>query len=89
MMKKEGDEQSADPAVPVEEGMDGLELDVDQTRLDQSSIGSRLVHEAFEGGHASLDLLRRRGHELRVAWAGTPYPVLTCPELTRLLVRCV
>lgn len=49
VVKQEGDEQAAHPAVAVEEWMDRLELDVGQPGADQGGqLGTRLVQEALQ-----------------------------------------
>ena len=79
----EGDQQSSQPPVAVEEGMDGLELDVREPGPDQhGKFVVRGVDEPLEVGHAFLDMVGRRRDEGRIAWPRAADPVLRPPELT-------
>ena len=73
----EGDQQSSQPPVAVEEGMDGLELDVRKPGPDQhGKFVVRGVNEPLEVGHAFLDMVGRWRDEGRIAGARPADPVL-------------
>src|SRR5439155_27312930 len=84
--QQERDEQPAYPPVPVEEGMDGLELDVREPRPDEDRERSLLVmEEALEVPHAVRDGVGWRRHEVRGARPAAADPVLRPTELAGLL----
>ena len=83
--EQKGDQEPAEPAVAVEEGMDGLELDMDEARLDQGRNLRRVgMDEFLQVGHEVGNLAGRRRHEHRVAGAAAADPVLRAPEFAGL-----
>jgi hypothetical protein len=81
--ENEGDEQSSDPSISIEEGMNGLELRVSKSRLDERRRPHRIVvQEELERSKSGNHLVRRRRDEASVARPGPPDPVLGCPEFT-------
>ena len=87
LLEHQRDDQSADPAVAVEEGMDGLELHVREGRADERRQAVLGVDELIQLAHAGQHLVRGRGHIMRQARARTADPVLRAPELAGLLLR--
>src|ERR1022692_781298 len=83
----ECDEQPAKAAVAIEERVNCLELDVDQTGFDeQREIRPLLVQEQLEGVHAIEDEIRRWRNEGCGPRTGAADPVLALPELAGLVV---
>ena len=77
----ERDQQAPDPAVAVQEGVDRLELNMEQPRLDERrEFRGLFMHEALKGIEACIDLVRRRRHEQGVAGARAADPVLRSAE---------
>lgn len=93
-MQQQRDQQAAEAAVAVEEGVDRLELHVGERGPDQR--GGRLggprtgagpaVQKGLEGRHAGLDFVGRRRHEVGAARSRATDPVLRAPELARQLL---
>ena len=79
---RQRDEEPPDPAVPVQEGMDRLELVMRQRHVDQRRHHA-LVEELLPGPEAGHQLLGRGRHIARRRWRGArrPDPVLGAPEL--------
>ena len=78
----EGDQEASHAAVAVEEGVNGLELDVGQAGLGEDGKPVvRVVDEPLQVGHALLDVVGWRGNEDRVAGTRAADPVLGSPEL--------
>ncbi len=62
-------QQATDPAVSIQERVDGLELDMQQPGLDQcGQTRAILVYEALKRIETSIHLGRRWRHEQCVAW---------------------
>ena len=83
LAEEEGDEESSDAAVSVEEGVDGFELGVGQADLDEQGKVGIGVEESFEVGHVFGNLAGRRGDvcsfvECAYTWAD---PGLACAVL--------
>ena len=79
-------QEAADAAVAVQERMQGLELNMEQARLDQGrQARGVLVHEALEGVEASLQLRHGRRYEESVSRPGPTDPVLRAAEFARVL----
>ena len=67
--------------------MDGLELDMGQSRADDGGKAVVAgVDELLQRPHAVLDLDMRRRHVLRIAGAGAADPVLGAAELAGALL---
>lgn len=61
--EEQRDQQTAEPAVAVEEGMHGLELDVEQPGFhERRQPALLLVHELFEGVECRAELGDRGRH---------------------------
>ena len=78
--QQQGYEQPAHAPVAVEEGVDGLELHVRESRLQQRGLLLRM-EETLERRHAPGHLGVRGRHEDGVSRAGPSDPVLREPEL--------
>ena len=79
----QGDQQSSQAAVAVQERVNGLELNMRQAGLDEngkSVVGG--VDEPFQVGHALLDVVGWRRNEGRIAGTRAADPVLGSPEFT-------
>src|SRR5213594_2395378 len=84
---EESDEKASHPAVPVEEGMDRLELDVSHPGLHEHRKRRLVVvQEPLEGCHALLDLLVRGRDKEGLTRPGPPDPVLRPSELAGGLI---
>lgn len=82
----EGDEEAAEATVSIEEGVDGLKLDVGEGGFEQwAGVDGIVVDEFFEGAHGFKGEIRWGGDESRVAGAGAADPVLGAFELAGLL----
>lgn len=82
----EGDEEASHAPVPVEEGVDGLELIV--ANGDANELGDRdlvVVPKGLEVAHEGGDLVVMRGDEDGVGEAGSANPVLAAAEFPRSL----
>ena len=83
IVQKESDEQSSNPAVPVQERVNGLELHVGKCCSKQ--FGKTIVlriEEAFERGHAVGDRRVGRRNEDGVSRSRAADPVLRFPEIS-------
>jgi hypothetical protein len=77
------DQQPPEASVAVEKRMDGLELDMDERRLDQRRHGlGVVVEEALERRQAIRHCIGRGRDEGRVAWPGAPDPDLGAAHFT-------
>src|SRR5207302_7339766 len=63
LREPEGDEEPAGAPVPVEVGMDRLELSVSDARLEQGRNRVRVVEVPLQVGERVRDELWRRRHE--------------------------
>ena len=71
------DEQPPKPAVAIEEGMDGLELDMGKARANERwQAGISRVQKAFEGIQTLVQKVWRRWNENRIDRTGAADPVL-------------
>ncbi len=85
--QQERDQQPTQAAVAVEERVDRLELDVDETGFDeQREVRPLLMQEQLKGAHAIENELRRRRNKSGGAGARAANPVLTRAELAWLFV---
>jgi hypothetical protein len=85
--QQERDHETAETAVPVQERVDRLKLNVDERCLDQHrQVGAVLVQKDLQGPHALHHLLRWGRHEHSVPRARAADPVLAPAELSRLLL---
>ena len=81
-------QQAADAAVAVQEGVDGLELGVHQRHPHQRrKLWLSLVDEVLEMAQQLRDMLWGRRHEHRVAWPRAADPVLRAAQLAGLFAR--
>src|SRR5437764_517556 len=89
MHEQERDQQSPDAPVPVHEGMDGLELGVRETDVDQRGKVVVLMQEALEVIERLMHGWDGRGHESRALdrRALRPNPILVAPELASKAMR--
>ncbi len=86
-MQDHRDQQSPEAAVAVEKGVDGLELDMHQGRLeDHGKRSGRVVDEGLQRAPAGLDFLGRRWDEAGVTGSGAADPVLGAAKLAGGLV---
>ena len=77
----ESDQEAAQATVAVEEGVNGLELNMRQASLDENGktvVGG--MDEPFQVGHALLDVVGWRRNEGRIAGTRAADPVLGSPE---------
>jgi hypothetical protein len=82
--KNERYEQSTDTAIPIQEGMDALELDMGQGCRKKRIVPSVFrVDEALKVAHAILDEFGRRRDMERTGRARAAYPILTAPKIAR------
>ena len=89
VVEQQCNEQAAQTAVAVEEGMDGLELHMGDGGLENT--GRPMVSsckKSFEIAHAGVDVLGGWRNKKGVAWAGAADPVLAATEFARLTFRC-
>ncbi|MGB8958074.1 MAG: hypothetical protein WCC00_03565 [Candidatus Aminicenantales bacterium] len=85
--EQEGDQESADPPVAVEKGVDCFELGVRQRGFDQGRrLLGNVMKELFPLSHRVCDSLGRSGHIKRVSRACSLDPVLGATKLTGVLV---
>ena len=85
VVEQERDEEAAETAIAIEEGVDGLELDVGERGLQQEGQAAGVVmQELFQRAHARLNLLGRGRDEVGIAGAGAADPVLAAAELAGL-----
>src|SRR2546423_15098874 len=81
--KKERNQQSTEPAVPVKERMNSLELDMSNSSFDQNrQVRSRLMKKHRQIAHAIENEFRGRWHEDRVAGPTTADPILASAKFT-------
>jgi len=87
VVEEEGDEQAAEAAVAVEEGVDGLELDVSERGFEEDGRAAGVFMKVgFESGHAGFQHVRGWRDETGVAGAGAADPVLGAAEFAGFLV---
>src|SRR5438105_7430325 len=86
--EEQRDQQSSDPTVAIEKGMNGFELSVRQSRFHDPLDADRIIMEKpFEIAHGVRNVLRRGRNEMCVRRTRASYPVLGTTKLARLLVR--
>ena len=85
-MEQERDEEAAETAIAIKEGVDGLELDMGERGPQQEGQAAGVVvQEFFQRAHARLNLLGRGRDEVGIAGACAADPVLAAAELAGLL----
>src|SRR5947207_3028551 len=85
LAEEQRDKQPPEPAVAVEERVDGLELYMSEPRLhEDGNLRRSRVQEPLEIAHASPDLARRRRHEGSIARPRAADPVLAAAKLAGL-----
>src|ERR1700690_4229764 len=85
--QQEGNQQSAQPSIPIQEWVNGLELNVHQGRLYQNrQVFVLAMKELFERTHALLDLLRWGRNKRCVSGPRAHNPVLGLAEFARALL---
>src|SRR5690606_26938854 len=82
VVQHQSDQEAPDASVPVQEGVDRLELDVSECRPDERRVLPPVVQKPLEVGHAVRDVMRRRRHELGVPGTSATDPNLAGPELS-------
>lgn len=82
MFHEQGDQQAADTAVAVQEGMDGFKLDVGQSRADQGRQRVIPVHPAVQIRERFRHGVRRERDIDRVSGVCAADPVLRCANCT-------
>ena len=86
MLEQRRDQQSADAAVAVQEGVERLELHVHQRHAHEGrQRRRRVVDVALQIGQQPGQVVRRRGHKHRAARPCAAHPVLRTPQFPRLL----
>jgi hypothetical protein len=86
--ENEGDEQTAETTIAIEERVNGLELDVSEGGLEQRAGRNRIVvQEFFQRSHAIQGEFRRRRNEAGIPGTGTAEPILRALEFAGLFSR--
>lgn len=84
---QEGDQQATEPAVTVQEWMDGFELDMHKGGFyQQRHIRCAGMNEGFQRAQTLHDQVRWRGNEQRIAWPCAADPVLSAAKFAWVLV---
>src|SRR5271154_2024054 len=86
MLEQQCDEQPTDTTIPVEVGMDGLELNMCQPNANERRQAILCVKVLLEGCQERCQLLRWCWNESGVAGTRSTNPVLTTANFARLLV---